>query len=361
MKKQQLLLVVALASAIGVCASTSAEDNSVLQQMTPAALGLPVEGKLPSIDGATGWLNSAPLRSADLRGKVVLVDFWTYTCVNWRRTLPYVRAWADKYKDQGLVVIGVHTPEFDFEKDIDNVRHAMGGMEIHYPVAVDSDRRIWRAFHNEYWPALYLIDAQGHIRYHQFGEGQYARSEEVIQQLLSEAGSSAVPRGLVSVEPKGPEVAADWTNVRSPESYVGYEHTETFASPGGAVLARNRLYATPAQLRLNEWALAGDWTVQSEAVVLSKAEGRVAYRFHARDLNLVMGPAAGGTPVKFRVLIDGQPPASAHGVDVDEQGYGTVSEPRMYQLIRQPSPITDREFEIEFLAPEVQVFDFTFG
>jgi thiol-disulfide isomerase/thioredoxin len=361
MKTQQLLLVVALAGAIGACGSTSAEDNSVLQQKTPAALRLPVEGKLPSIDGATGWLNSTPLRSADLRGKVVLVDFWTYTCVNWRRTLPYVRAWADKYKDQGLVVIGVHTPEFDFEKDIDNVRQAMGGMEIHYPVAVDSDRRIWRAFRNEYWPAIYLIDAQGHIRYHQFGEGEYARSEEVIQQLLSEAGSSTVPRGLVSVEPQGAEVAADWTNVRSPESYVGYEHTGTFASPGGAILARNRVYAIPAQLRLNEWALAGDWTVQSEALVLSKSEGRVAYRFHARDLNLVMGPAARGTPVKFRVFIDGQPPASAHGVDVDEQGYGTVAEPRMYQLIRQPSPIADREFEIEFLGPDVQVFDFTFG
>jgi thiol-disulfide isomerase/thioredoxin len=351
MKTLQLLLVAALVNEVGTWTPTFAEAGSMSQQARPA----------PSISGATGWLNSTPLTTAGLRGKVVLIDFWTYTCVNWRRTLPYVRAWADKYKNQGLVVIGVHTPEFDFEKNVDNIRQAESGMDIHYPIAIDSGRKIWRAFDNEYWPALYLIDAQGYIRYHQFGEGEYQRSEQVIQQLLSEAGSSDAPRGLVTVDPQGAEVAADWTNVKSPETYVGYAHTETFASPGGATLDKNRVYSIPTQLRLNEWALAGDWKVQGEAVLLSKEGGRVAYRFHARDLNLVMGAGARGSTVRFRVLIDGTPPGAAHGVDVDEEGYGTVAEPRMYQLIRQPSPIVDHQFEIEFQAPEVQVFDFTFG
>jgi thiol-disulfide isomerase/thioredoxin len=333
----------------------------VPQQAAPPATRLPTEGNFPSLSGATAWLNSPPLTATALRGKPVLIDFWTYTCVNWRRTLPYLRAWAEKYKQQGLVVIGVHTPEFDFEKNLDNIRQAATAMEIAYPIAIDSDRKIWRAFNNEYWPALYLIDAQGHIRYHQFGEGEYARSEEVIQQLLTEAGNSNVPHGLVAVDPEGAEVAADWSNVQSPETYVGYEHTETFASPGGAALARDRVYSIPTQLRLNEWALAGNWKVQSEAVALSKPGGRIAYRFHARDLNLVMGSGARGSTVRFRVFIDGRPPGAAHGVDVDEQGYGTVAEPRMYQLIRQLPPIAEHQFEIEFDAPDVQVFDFTFG
>jgi thiol-disulfide isomerase/thioredoxin len=333
----------------------------MLQQTTPTAARLPVEGRFPSLAGATGWLNSPPLTATSLRGKIVLIDFWTYTCVNWRRTLPYLRAWAEKYKQQGLVVIGVHTPEFDFEKNLDNIRQAATEMGVPYPIAVDSDRKIWQAFNNEYWPALYLIDAQGHIRYHQFGEGEYARSEEVIQQLLTEAGSPDVPHGLVTVDPRGAEVAADWSNVQSPETYIGYEHIETFASPGGAALARDRVYAIPSQLRLNQWALAGNWKVQSESVQLSKAGGRIAFQFHARDLNLVMGSGARGSTVRFRVLIDGRPPGAAHGVDVDEQGYGTVAEPRMYQLIRQPQPIAEHQFEIEFEAPDVQAFDFTFG
>ena len=355
------LFLATLLTTAGACPQVSAQDDIVSQQTAPPVNRLPIEGNFPSLGGATTWLNSPPLTAKSLRGKPVVIDFWTYTCVNWRRTLPYVRAWADKYKNEGLVVIGVHTPEFDFEKNLDNIRQGTTGMEIHYPIAIDSDRRIWRAFNNEYWPALYLIDAQGHIRYHQFGEGEYARSEEVIQQLLSEAGSPDVPRELVTVDPQGAEVAADWTSVHSPESYLGYEHTQSFASPGGAALARDRVYALPTQLRLNEWALAGDWEVQSEVVALSKAGGRIAYRFHARDLNLVMGVRARGSAVRFRVLIDGRAPGAAHGVDIDEQGYGTVAEPRMYQLIRQPPPIAEHQFEIEFDAPDVQAFDFTFG
>jgi thiol-disulfide isomerase/thioredoxin len=355
------LFLATLLTTAGACPQVSAQDDIVSQQTAPPVNRLPIEGNFPSLGGATTWLNSPPLTAKSLRGKPVVIDFWTYTCVNWRRTLPYLRAWAEKYKQQGLVVIGVHTPEFDFEKNLDNIRQAATEMGVPYPIAVDSDRKIWQAFNNEYWPALYLIDAQGHIRYHQFGEGEYARSEEVIQQLLTEAGSPDVPHGLVTVDPRGAEVAADWSNVQSPETYIGYEHTETFASPGGAALARDRVYAIPSQLRLNQWALAGNWKVQSESVQLSKAGGRIAFQFHARDLNLVMGSGARGSTVRFRVLIDGRPPGAAHGVDVDEQGYGTVAEPRMYQLIRQPQPIAEHQFEIEFEAPDVQAFDFTFG
>ena len=309
----------------------------------------------------TGWLNSQPLTPAGLRGKVVLIDFWTYTCINWLRTLPYVRAWAEKYKDQGLVVIGVHSPEFAFEKNVDNVRRAVQDMRVDYPVAIDSDHAIWRAFRNQYWPALYFIDAQGRIRHHQFGEGEYEQSERILQQLLAEAGASGIGRELVSVEGRGAEVAADWGNLKSPENYVGYQRTENFASPGGAVLGKRRVYSAPARLSLNQWALSGEWTVTDQATVLNKANGRIAYRFHARDLHLVMGPAMRGAPVRFRVLIDGQPPGAAHGFDVDEQGNGTVTEQRLYQLIRQPKPIADRQFEIEFLDPGVEAYAFTFG
>ncbi len=236
-----------------------------------------------------------------LRGKVVLVEFWTYTCINWLRTLPYVRAWAEKYKDHGLVVIGVHTPEFAFEKDLDNVRRAVKDMRVDYPVAVDNDYAVWRAFKNQYWPALYFVDAQGRIRHHHFGEGEYEQSERVIQQLLAEAGAGGVGQELVSVDAGGIEVAADWGSLKSPENYVGYERTENFASPGGAAPDKRRIYAVPAQLSLNQWALSGDWTVGRQATVLNTADGRIAYRFHARDLHLVMGPAARGTPVRFRV------------------------------------------------------------
>ena len=329
--------------------------------MTPAAIRLPIEGKLPSLGGATGWLNSRPVTPAGLLGKVVLIDFWTYSCINWRRTLPYVRAWAEKYKDQGLVMIGVHSPEFAFEKNIDNVRRTAKGMSIDYPIAIDSDYAIWRAFENAYWPALYFVDARGSIRHHQFGEGEYEQSEMIIQQLLADAGTVGIGQEMVSVDASGAEVAADWSNLRSPENYVGYERTENFASPGGSARNKRRVYAAPAELKLNHWALSGDWTVEKQAIVLNEADGRIVYRFHARDLHLVMGPAAPGHSVRFRVLIDGQPPGPAHGTDVDDQGNGTVTEPQMYQLIRQPKPIVDREFEIEFLDSGVEAYSFTFG
>jgi thiol-disulfide isomerase/thioredoxin len=331
------------------------------QPMTFAAAHLPIEGTLPSLAGAIEWLNTQPLTMTELRGKVVLVEFWTYTCINWRRTLPYVRAWADKYKDQGLIVIGVHTPEFGFEKDLGNVRHAVNEIGITFPVAVDSDYAIWGAFRNQYWPALYFVDAQGRIRHHHFGEGDYEQSEVVIQRLLAEAGHGGVNRTLVSVTLSGVEVAADWATLKSPETYLGYERSESFASTGGAVLDKHHVYAAPANLELNEWALAGDWTVGMDSVVLNGTNGRLLYRFHARDVNLIMSPRAAGTSVRFRVLIDGRPPGAAHGSDIDDQGHGTVTEPRMYQLIRQPGSIADREFEIQFLEPDVAAFDFTFG
>jgi thiol-disulfide isomerase/thioredoxin len=332
-----------------------------MQQMTPAAVQLPIEGKLPSLGSATEWLNSQALTPAGLRGKVVLIDFWTYSCINWMRSLPYVRAWAEKYKDQGLVVIGVHAPEFAFEKNVHDVRRAAKDMRIDYPIAIDNDHAIWRAFKNEYWPALYFVDAQGHIRHRQFGEGEYEQSEMIIQRLLAEAGIGGTGHELVSVDARGAEAAADWGSLKSPENYLGYERTENFASPGGAVLNKRRVYAAPARLTLNHWALSDDWTVEKQAIVLNKANGRIAYRFHARDLHLVMGPAARGKSVRFRVLIDGHPPGAAHGIDVDDQGNGTVTAPRLYQLIRQPKPIVDRQFEIAFLDPGVEAYAFTFG
>jgi thiol-disulfide isomerase/thioredoxin len=322
---------------------------------------MPSQTELASLERADAWLNSPPLMPSDLRGKVVLIDFWTYTCINWLRTLPYVRAWADKYRDQGLVVIGVHAPEFAFEKNLDNVRRAVKDLRVDYPVAADSEHVIWRAFRNQYWPALYFVDAQGRVRHQQFGEGSYEQAEMIIQQLLAEAGQSAIDREPVIVDGSGFEAAADWRNLKSPENYLSYARTENFASPGGSVLDKPHAYMLPARFRLNEWALSGDWTVTNQAAVLNKPNGGIAYRFHARDVHLVMGPAAPGTSVRFRVLIDGQPPGAAHGIDVDEQGNGTVTEQRLYQLIRQQKPIADRQFEIEFLAPGVEAFAFTFG
>jgi thiol-disulfide isomerase/thioredoxin len=331
--------------------------------MEPArpAVDLPVEGQLPSLAGASGWLNSSPLTATDLRGKVVLVNFWTYTCINWLRQLPYVRAWAEKYKDHGLVMLGVHTPEFDVERELDNVRRAVKDLRVDYPVAIDNDYAVWDAFGNRYWPALYFIDAQGRIRHHRFGEGDYEQSERIMQRLLTEPGTGGIRHDLVAVDPGGAEVAADWGSLWSPENYLGYQRTENFASPNGAVLGTRHVYAAPARLALNQWALSGDWTVQRQAIVLHQAEGRIVYRFHARDLHLVMGAAARGTSVRFRVLIDGQPPGAAHGTDIDDQGNGTLTEPRLYQLLRQLGPITDRTFEITFLAPGVQAYAFTFG
>jgi thiol-disulfide isomerase/thioredoxin len=322
---------------------------------------LPTEGKLPPLDSMNGWLNSQPLTKEGLRGKVVLIDFCTYTCINWQRQLPYVRAWAAKYKDHGLVVVGVHTPEFSFEKNVGNVRQAIKEMNVGFPILIDSDYVNWRAFNNEYWPALYFADAEGRIRHHVFGEGEYEASERIIQELLAKAGGASIPRDLVSVHASGAEVAADWNNLRSEKNYVGYQRTKNFVSPGGRILDKTYGYTAPSKLPLNSWALSGNWTMQREAVVLNDAGGSIAYRFHARDLHLVMGPGSRGNPVRFRVFIDGQPAGAAHGSDVDNQGNGNITEPRMYQLIRQQAPIVDRQFEIQFLNPGVEVFSFTFG
>ncbi len=315
-------------------------------------------GHLPGFEGATGWLNSPPLTPEGLRGKVVLVDFWTYTCINWLRTLAYVRAWAEKYVDRGLVVVGVHTPEFPFEREIDNVREAAKAMRVEYPIAVDSDYEVWRAFNNMYWPAVYVADSDGRIRHHQFGEGMYDECEWAVQELLREAGAEGIGDDLVIVEPKGFEVQADWASLQSPETYLGYEQAQNFASPGGAELGAPRAYVAPDSLRLNHWALAGEWTVERGASVLDRAGGRIAFRFHARDVHLVL--RARGTSVPFRVLVDGEPPGEAHGLDIDEQGHGTLAQPRLYQLIRGGT-VTDRTFEITFLEPGVEAYVFTFG
>jgi hypothetical protein len=326
-----------------------------------ASVRLPVEGEMPAFGGATGWLNSPPLTPAGLRGKVVLAGFWTYTCINWLRQLPYVRAWAAKYAGHGLAVIGVHTPEFAFEHNLDNVSRAAKDMGIAYPVALDNDYAIWRAFANHYWPALYFADAQGRIRHHHFGEGEYQQSEMIIQHLLAEAGSGDIGQELVPADARGVEAPADWASLRSAENYTGYERTENFASPGGVRPGQRHSYAAPAQLGLNHWALSGDWTMEEQATTLNTPNGRIVCRFHARDLHLVMGPAGPGTSVRFRVLIDGQPPGADHGTDIDDQGHGTVTQQRLYQLIRQRGPITDRTFEIAFPDPGVQAYVFTFG
>jgi cytochrome c biogenesis protein CcdA/thiol-disulfide isomerase/thioredoxin len=335
----------------------------MMQAKPPAKVDdLPVEGGLSprSFSGAAEWLNSPPLTSDELKGKVVLVDFWTYSCINCLRAIPYVRAWAEKYKDQGLVVIGVHTPEFAFEKNLNNVRAAVSELKIGYPVAIDNDYAIWRAFYNQYWPAHYFIDTQGRIRHHHFGEGDYDESERVIQQLLAEAGGTGVSTDLVAVSASGAEAASDMGNVRSPETYVGYDRAENFVSPGGMVQDARHVYATAAP-RLNEWALSGDWTIGKEDAVLNEKGGSIVYRFHARDLHLVLGPAPDSRPVRFRVTIDGAPPGNSHGTDIDADGHGTVSGQRLYQLVRQGGAITDRTFKIEFLDPGVHAYAFTFG
>lgn len=349
------------AAAMTVAAVPFGVTGCAARRTTRAEAQLPVEGELPSLGGATGWLNSQPLSADSLRGKVVLVQFCTYTCINWLRTLPYVRAWAEKYSGQGLTAVGVHTPEFPFEKDVENVRRALNEMRVVYPIALDDDYGVWRAFENRYWPALYFVDARGRVRHHHFGEGAYEQSERVIQQLLAEAGASGVGRELVTADARGIEAAADWDSLKSPENYLGHERTENFASPGGAIPDKSRVYAAPAQLGLNQWALSGDWKVGKGAAALNNAGGRIACSFHARDLHLVMGPAERGTSVRFRVTLDGQPPLAAHGGDVDEQGGGTVTEQRLYQLIRQPKLVAARRFEIEFLDPGAEAFAFTFG
>jgi len=326
-----------------------------------SAADLPIEGNVPSLRGASGWLNSPQLQEADLRDKVVLFDFWTYSCINWRRTLPYLRAWSRKYKQHGLVVVGVHSPEFQFEKDIENVRQAANSMMIEYPIAIDSDLSIWRAFNNEYWPALYLADAKGRIRHHKFGEGDYDKSEYVIQKLLAENGATGFERSLASIDASGAELSADWRDLRSGENYLGYERTQNFASRGGAVADKKHAYTAPSQLELNHWAPDGEWTARKQSISLNADKGRIAYQFQARDLHLVMGSMERGKKVPFQVSVDGQMPGGSHGVDVDAQGFGILEEPRMYQLIRQQGPVSARRFEIEFLDSGAEIYSITFG
>jgi len=309
---------------------------------------------MTSFNGAAGWINSEPLDLAELRGRVVLTDFWTLTCINWLRTEPYVRAWSQAYRDDGLVVVGVHTPEFSFEHEIDLVRQATKEREIDYPVAVDNDYRIWSAFDNHFWPALYFVDREGDVRDYHFGEGRYEQSELSIQRLLG------ISRDPVDVQAVGVEAAADWDHLRTPETYLGYSRSEHFASPDGAAFDQSRGYETPAYLPFNHWALAGEWTVGRECVVLDQAGGSIAFRFEARDAHLVL-TAGGREPIPFRVLVDGESPGLSHGVDVDEGGNGVLREGRMYQLVRQAGPVRECTLEITFRAPGAEAYVFTFG
>jgi cytochrome c biogenesis protein CcdA/thiol-disulfide isomerase/thioredoxin len=326
-----------------------------------AAAALPAAATMPPLDGATQWLNSEPLTRDGLRGKVVLIDFWTYSCINCIRALPYVEAWHEKYRDQGLVVIGVHAPEFAFERDVRNVRRAIEDLGIAYPVAVDNDYALWRAFANEYWPAHYFVDAAGNIRHTHFGEGDYDRSERVIRQLLAEAGRPAATTGVVDPKTRGAALASDRLKVLSPETYIGHARAENFASPGGQLPGVAHAYTTPRRLALNEWALDGRWIVNGEDATLDAAPGKIVFRFQARDLHVVLGPGPDGRPVRFRVRLDGAEPGPDHGTDVGADGAGTVREQGLYQLIRQSGEVRDRTFEIEFLDPGATGYAFTFG
>jgi thiol-disulfide isomerase/thioredoxin len=318
------------------------------------------EGPMPELGGAIGWLNSAPLDRKSLRGKVVLANFWTYTCINSLRPLPYVKGWAAKYKDAGLVVIGVHTPEFSFEKDRANVENALHDLKVQFPVAIDSNYRIWQAFHNEYWPAQYLIDGKGRIRYRHAGEGEYGEFERVIQELLKESGATGLDGTALTVSAGGVE-AAPGSNGQSPETYVGYRRAERFAPPGRLIQNSAKTYNAPARLSLNQWSLAGLWNVGAESAVLQTTPGKIAFRFHSRDLHLVLSPAKSGEPVRFKLKLDGATPSDSFGSDSAQDGAGEVREPRLYQFIRQRGRIEDRTFEIEFLDPGVQALVFTFG
>jgi thiol-disulfide isomerase/thioredoxin len=335
--------------------------RSLLHHPADGAGRLPDEGALPSFSGATGWLNTNPLTPEALRGRVVLVDFWTYTCVNWLRTLPYVRAWVAKYAEHGLTVVGVHTPEFDFEHDVENIRTQARALRVPYPIAIDSDYGVWNAFDNHYWPAVYIADAQGRIRYHHFGESEYAMQEMVIQQLLLEAGATDLDLDLATVQPVGLEVAADYRTLRSPETYLGYGRESGLASPDGLAADTSHDYDAPGRLGLNQWAPTGQWLISLRSSTSTAAGARLAFRFHARDVNLVMGPATRGTAIPFRVTLDGAPAEGGYGTDVKPDGTGVVNEQRTYQLIRQLSPITERVFEIEFLEPGAELYCFTFG
>jgi hypothetical protein len=322
---------------------------------------LSVEGHLPSFEDATGWLNSRPLTPEGLRGKVVVVNFCTYTCINWLRTLPYVRAWAEKYADLALVTIGVHTPEFSVEHEVENVRRALASMRVAYPIPLDNDYGVWNAFANHYWPGLYLVDAEGRIRHHWFGEGDYEGSEMVIQMLLAEAGHEGFERRLVDVEGEGSEAPADWDHLRSGETYLGYRQATNFGSPGQVQIDQSATYRLPDDLRLNEWALAGGWTISGEAATSEAPGSLVAFRFHARDVHMVMGPMSGASAGPFRVALDGDKPGESAGTDIEADGMGQFDIPRMYQLIRQRVPVEDRLFEIEFDQPGAQALCFTFG
>jgi thiol-disulfide isomerase/thioredoxin len=314
------------------------------------------KSRMPSLAGATEWLNSEPLTPGDLQGRVVLIDFGTYTCINWLRTLPHIRAWAKKYREDGLVVVGIQTPEFDFEQNLDSVRREVTGRRIDWPVAVDNRYEIWRAFSNNYWPALYFVDREGVIRDHHFGEGRYEPSERVIQQLLG-----GPPQDLVTVDGEGDEAMADWERLNSPETYLGYERTDNFASPGGIGRGESRVYTAPDRLKLNQWALSGDWTMERARLSLNAPGGRIFFRFQSRDVHLVLRRAAPSDPIPFRVLLDGEAPSAAHGVDADAQGDGHLDTDRMYQLVRQPAAVEERTFEITFLEPGVEAYVFTFG
>ena len=338
---------------------TNHVEQALLDRFHPAP-AVAAEGEFPPLTGATGWLNSPPLTPQALRGKVVLVDFWTYSCINCLRSLPYVQGWADTYKDQGLVVIGVHAPEFAFEKNPDNVAKAVHDLHVTYPVALDSNLTIWEAFHNQYWPAHYLIDASGRIRYHSFGEGDYAKTEKAIQQLLAENGHKGA-EAVTTVTGSGISAAANMDAIGSPETYVGYGRGERFVSAGGYVGDAPHDYALPGLVKLNDWGLAGNWLVAQESAALQSPGGRIAFRFHARDLHLVLGPAADGHAVRFRVTIDGKAPGADHGIDTAPDGSGTVTGQRLYQLVRQKGALRDRTFQIEFLGAGVQAFAFTFG
>jgi cytochrome c biogenesis protein CcdA/thiol-disulfide isomerase/thioredoxin len=338
----------------------SGTNAMMMKAAAPAEAALPVEGTMPSLDGAVQWLNSPPLTAESLKGKVVLVDFWTYSCINCLRAIPYVKAWAEKYKDQGLVVIGVHAPEFAFEKNVDNVKKAIGDLKIDYPVAIDNNYAIWRAFDNQYWPAHYFIDAQGRVRHHHFGEGEYDQSERVIQQLLAEAGKTGIASDVVDVKATGAEAASNEGDVKSPETYVGWQRSENFVGTEGTVNDTAHTY-TASTPQLNQWGLTGNWTVGSEQAVLNDKDGGIYYKFHARDLHLVLGPGADGKPVRFQVVVDGKPPGDSHGADADAAGVGTVTGQRLYQLVRASGPVADHTFEIHFLDPGVQAYAFTFG
>jgi thiol-disulfide isomerase/thioredoxin len=346
----------AVAAAI-VCGAAVSTPLAGAQEPPSMVGSFPLYG----LSGATGWINSEPLTAKQLKGKVVLVDFWDYSCINCIRALPYIRAWAEKYKDSGLVVIGVHTPEFDFEKQMPNVQKAVQKFGITYPVALDSNYAIWNAFSNQYWPAHYFIDAKGKVRYEHFGEGNYDQSEKWIQELLKEANAKPMTAGVASVQGQGIQAASDTNSVRSPETYIGYERAEHFASPGGIKQNVAHLYAAPAHPGLNEWGLAGEWVDHEQVAVLQSGKGKIVFHFHARDLHLVLGPSADGKPVRFRVTIDGQAPGENHGVDTDAQGNGVVNGYRLYQLVRQKGAIADHIFTIDFEDPGVQAFSFTFG